>query len=87
MNVVVPDKVTADLNHYLRRYTSYAWCNAILYWITRLVSAVGGVTLPFVLKTPYAVYLSLAIAVSVSLDTIYKPATNWKIFSDKYLNN
>jgi len=84
MNVVVPDKVTADLNHYLLRYSRYAWCNAILFWITRLVSVVGAVILPFVLKTPYALYLSIAIAVSVSLDTIYKPAINWKLFSDAY---
>jgi hypothetical protein len=42
------------------------------------------VLLPFVLKTPYAIYLSIAIAVSVSLDTIYKPTTNWKLFSDAY---
>jgi len=80
----VPDKVTADLNRYLRRYSRYAWCNAILYWITRLVSVVGAVILPFVLNTPYALYLSIAVAITVSLDTVYRPSTNWKLFSDAY---
>ena len=78
------EQVSADLDHYLHRYTGYAWANSIMYWLTRAVVVGGGVLLPFVVKTEWASSLAIAIAIGAVVDTIFHPADRWKFFSDVY---
>jgi hypothetical protein len=65
-------------------YLKLARLNQIAYYVTRVVASLCSALLPFVVSNhvQLATAFAIAIAVSVVIDTVFKPRENWQLYSE-----
>ena len=64
-------------------YLRLARWSAVAYYCTRVVAGLGSALLPFVVTShqQIATVLAVSVAVTVALDSIFKPRDKWQLYS------
>jgi hypothetical protein len=77
-------EVLNSINDKRRKYEFLCYLNMLVYYAVRLVAGIGSLLIIYAVNTNQALAtgLSIAVAISVVVDTVHNPGEKWKIYSD-----
>lgn len=66
-----------------KKYLRLARLNSLLYYSTRTIAGLSSALLPFVVSSypRLATALAIAVAITVAVDSVYKPRDRWQLYS------